>query len=279
MQSTLIHYYQDFMDTDFPLKFELKHKLNLNLNEHAHEYFQICYLTKGSCIHYVQDREIVLVKGDMFAIPPYVPHRLKPYRSQPVEIAQIDFMPIVVEQDDLALDSCYFPKINIPLSSQLIFEQLIHDMKQEHDTKETGYRLLLKADLIRVLVTAFREGNRIETETASFRDADRMLFHQTVSYINEHYTENLQLDDLARMSALSPTYFSYLFKVIQGRPFVQYVNALRISNTMELLRTTDWSITRICLESGFNNASHFNRVFRKETGLSPLQYRKGLRSS
>ena len=103
--------------------------------------------------------------------------------------------------------------------------------------------------------------------------ADRRLFREAVSYIDNHYMERLQLNSMAKLAAMSPTYFSYMFKVLKGLTFVQYVNGLRIKRALDLLRLTDKSVYEIAFESGFNNISHFNRIFKRETGMSPNKYR------
>ena len=99
------------------------------------------------------------------------------------------------------------------------------------------------------------------------------MFREAVSYIDNHYMERLQLNSMAKLAAMSPTYFSYMFKVLKGLTFVQYVNGLRIKRALNLLRLTDKSVYEIAFESGFNNISHFNRIFKRETGMSPNKYR------
>lgn len=85
---------------------------------------------------------------------------------------------------------------------------------------------------------------------------------------------HLHLDEMAKRAAMSPTYFSYMFKVLMGQPFTQYVNDIRIRKALDLLRMSDMSVMEICLETGFNNVSHFTRMFKKITGVSPMKYRK-----
>ena len=72
----------------------------------------------------------------------------------------------------------------------------------------------------------------------------------------------------------SQSYFSYLFKSITSKTFIEYLNQLRILKAMELLKTTDKRVLDICYEVGYNNVNNFNRLFRQQTGTSPLVYRK-----
>ncbi|QGQ98413.1 AraC family transcriptional regulator [Paenibacillus psychroresistens] len=274
MSSHLIYYYQDFMEQEFPFKLAFPNEQSLNQQLHAHEHFQICFLMRGVCLHHVENQVYLMTKGDMLAIPPFVPHRFEPYQEEKVELVQIDFMPIVVDQDEISLETQFFPKINISAINQDLVEQLITSMKREHAQKESGYQLLIKADLIRLLITIFRESNKEAHSVSAQEPQSRRLFNETVRYIEIHYADNLQLEIMAQKAAMSTTYFSYMFKVLKGQPFVQFVNEVRIRKALDLLRLTEMSIQEIGYVTGFNTASHFNRMFKKRIGLSPSKYRQ-----
>jgi len=89
-----------------------------------------------------------------------------------------------------------------------------------------------------------------------------------------HYADHMKLGELAHRAAMSPSYFSYMFKVLMGQPYTQYLNEIRIRKALDLLRLSGLSVMEIAYETGFNNVSHFNRMFRKATGISPLAYRR-----
>jgi AraC-like DNA-binding protein/mannose-6-phosphate isomerase-like protein (cupin superfamily) len=274
MNSHPIYYYRDFMEESFPFKLEFPNEQRLNQSLHAHEHLQICFVMNGACLHHVKEQAYLLVKGDMFVIPPFVPHRLEPYHEEKVEVVQIDFMPIVVNEDEILREAPFFPKFSISSGNQAQIQGLIAHMKEEHARRESGYEQLIKADLIRLLVTIFRETSKLDAAASVNEPPSRRLFYESVQYIEEHYAEELHLNELAQRAAMSPTYFSYMFKVLKGQPFVQYVNEIRIRKALDLLRLTEKSVMEICMETGFNNMSHFNRMFKKATGTSPLKYRQ-----
>lgn len=78
---------------------------------------------------------------------------------------------------------------------------------------------------------------------------------------------------LARQVGLSPGHFSHLFHQETGMTFTRYVQTRRVNEAKHLLQTSDKNITEICFECGFNNLTHFNRVFRSFESKSPRQYR------
>ena len=71
--------------------------------------------------------------------------------------------------------------------------------------------------------------------------------------------------------------FCRYFKKVTGKTFTQFVNEFRIVHATKLLAENPTNITDICFESGFNNFSHFNKLFKKFTGKSPLKYRNEMK--
>ncbi|GLX67789.1 helix-turn-helix domain-containing protein [Paenibacillus glycanilyticus] len=274
MSTYAVYACRDVMDPGFPFKLEYRTEETLNRVPHAHEHFQICYLQRGVCLHYVEDQAYLMSKGDLLAIPPYVPHRLDFYKGEKVNLVQVDFMPIVLDTEDMLAEPPFFPKIRLSGDYQVQVEQLLSRMNDEHLRQEPGYRHLIRADLIRLLVTAFRQSDSLSPPGETSLEDRRPLFYETVRYMEAHYADSLKLEELAQRAAMSPSYFSYMFKVLIGQPFTQYLNDIRIRKALDLLRSTELSVIEISVATGFNNASHFNRMFRKSVGVSPLAYRK-----
>ncbi|MFB3902443.1 MAG: PocR ligand-binding domain-containing protein [Acidobacteriota bacterium] len=102
---------------------------------------------------------------------------------------------------------------------------------------------------------------------------ERVEIDRAKEYIRVHFREPLRLGDVARRAYLSPAYFSHVFRQTTTACFSEYLQQVRIAESAKLLRTTEHSITEIACSVGFNNISHFNRVFRKLVGCSPSQYR------
>lgn len=94
------------------------------------------------------------------------------------------------------------------------------------------------------------------------------------SYMELHCASQLSIGLVANQVSLSESHFCHLFKQETGTSPIQYLNRIRISRAMELLRSTDKSITEIALECGFCNLTHFNRMFRKFADDNPRNYRK-----
>lgn len=97
---------------------------------------------------------------------------------------------------------------------------------------------------------------------------------ELLTYVREHYTEKLSLDELALQFHMSPKYVSRYFKEHFHITFVDYVNYLRLTHAKRLLETTALQVIEIALCSGFPNVSYFIRLFKEKYGCTPLKYRQ-----
>lgn len=94
------------------------------------------------------------------------------------------------------------------------------------------------------------------------------------TYLAEHYMEDLALETVARRFFFSPAYFSSFFKAHTSMTFTEYVLRLRMDKAKEMLRDGKRKISEIALNVGFRDAGYFTRVFKRETGLSPEEFRR-----
>lgn len=93
-------------------------------------------------------------------------------------------------------------------------------------------------------------------------------------YLEEHFSEEITLDDLAVYFGVTPAYCSKLIKDVTDDNFSKLLVRKRIKKAKEFLRETEMHIYEIAESTGYNDVKYFNRVFKKETGVTPIQYRK-----
>lgn len=85
---------------------------------------------------------------------------------------------------------------------------------------------------------------------------------------------SLKIGDIAKMVNMGESAFSHFFQKYTNKSFTQFLIDVRIGHACKLLLDTDDTIKEICFQSGFNNLSNFNRLFRKYRGSTPVEYRK-----
>ena len=100
-----------------------------------------------------------------------------------------------------------------------------------------------------------------------------IIFH----HVRNNFTQQITLDEISEKVSMTVPAFCRYFKKVTGKTFTQFVNEFRIVHATKLLAEKPTSITDICFESGFNNFSHFNKLFKKFTGKSPLKYRNEMK--
>ncbi|MDO5134101.1 MAG: AraC family transcriptional regulator [Eubacteriales bacterium] len=94
------------------------------------------------------------------------------------------------------------------------------------------------------------------------------------SFIDQHFTEPLQIADIAGAVNCSTSFLSHVFKEYTGYAPLQYIHRCRIGQAQTLLISSDYSVAYIASATGFESASYFNRVFRKIVGATPVAYRE-----
>jgi AraC family transcriptional regulator len=99
---------------------------------------------------------------------------------------------------------------------------------------------------------------------------------RVLDYIGDNLTKDISLAELSAVAGMSPHYFSQLFKIRTGYAPHRYVLLQRVDRAKDSLRDPQRSIFEAGLDAGFQNASHFARVFRKITGTTPSRYRSDL---
>jgi len=137
-------------------------------------------------------------------------------------------------------------------------------------------RLLLLIEILGILVEGVKKAKPLaspgyapEVKTWQTERIERVF-----QWITLHYQEPLTQQDAARTANLTPGAFSRFFHRATNRTFVEFVNEIRVGHACRLLMETEHTVSRIAMDSGFQNLSNFNRRFLTLKGVSPKDYRK-----
>jgi AraC-like DNA-binding protein len=125
----------------------------------------------------------------------------------------------------------------------------------------------------RVVVAQLERAVESPTIARQGRSVERAL-----AFMREHVGEQLTLPRVAKIARFAPSHLSRLLLREQGMPFERYLRRLRLERAKHMLTSTPLSVGRIAERSGFKSRTHFQQVFRKETGETPITYRTRTRA-
>ena len=95
----------------------------------------------------------------------------------------------------------------------------------------------------------------------------------TIDYIHQNYSSNLNVDTICRHIKISKNYLCNIFKKETGDSIIMFLNKYRIEKSKNFLKDRSYSILNVAISVGFKDQSYFCRTFKKYTGISPSEYR------
>jgi AraC family transcriptional regulator len=164
------------------------------------------------------------------------------------------------------------------LHDPLVSQMVLTDANQiDHGFMDTMDNILADALSTALAVRILRHDvDRSAIELAPSSGLSRERLQRVRDYIEAHLDNRLTLTDLAGVACLSPYHFSRSFKQAVGVGPQHYVMQRRLERARALMRRTNQPLARIAQESGFSDQSHLTSVFRRETGVTPGQFRAAL---
>lgn len=254
------------------------------LVKHRHTQLEIGYVVSGSGSYSVGNVIHPMEEGDVFVFSSNEFHCITEISSPSMNILTLQFEPRYLfgaSFDSLSsecINLCFTHSDSfqnrIPASEGAALRNILLQIKQELSSRAPEAALLVKSYLNFFLVTLIRSHN-FAGQARSFKRKNLHAIRDAVDYIHLHLSEPIALSNIAEAVHISPSHLSSLFKDFFQVSLWNYIIAKRIDLAISMLLDKDnqANILDIALECGFNNATNFNRAFRKHTGLTPSEYR------
>lgn len=254
---------------------------------HSHPELELVYIKESFGKRIVGNSVTQFVPGDMVFLGSDIPHVWLNDEIYYQEISTLKAKAIVVYfSKDIFGPTFYEQKETQKITN--LFSQAEKGLVITGKTNEKIARKLEKLTSkqnFEIIVGLFEilsilsESNEIEFINNDFylpinneSKSDRLS--DVFDYVKENYREEISLIEIAKVANLTPTSFCRMFKLKTKKSFVEYLNAIRVSNACKLLLETDKGISEIAYECGYKTASNFNQLFKKLTGTTPKEYRK-----
>ena len=151
-----------------------------------------------------------------------------------------------------------------------IYQRLFRTMIQELQLRKPNYEQLLTMLLHQVLLLTDRNSGEEKIKNNYAQNE----VERATNYFNDHHQSDINIEEYAASRNMSTSWFIRNFKQYNGITPLNYILSIRISNAQNLLETTDYAISEISSIVGYDNPLYFSRLFKKQTGMSPREYRK-----
>ena len=169
-------------------------------------------------------------------------------------------------------------KKNLNIKNKFLLKKLEKLLKKvpvlsRETIENSAYLIFSVINYIIEIELRFLKENEITIEE---EEENSKKIEEIKNYIKQNLKENLKLIELAKKVNLSPYYFSRLFKKVTNKNFHEFINNERIEEAKKLLKNTNYPISTIAYDLGFNDSNYFSVVFKKFTGKTPKEYRNTL---
>jgi AraC-like DNA-binding protein len=253
---------------------------------HYHNNFEISFITEGSGKRIVADSIEEFQPGDLVFLGRNLPHvwiadkETRTPSNRTLEMVFLQFTSNILSQQLLVLPefgnvkrAMEFSEKGIQIVDQTLnevseimlqlpylksFERMLHFFRMMDIIGKSDSNISLASD--DYIKKRFKTGDkRIAT------------IHE---YLMKNYREEVNLKKIAELVNMAEGSLCRFFRENMGMTLFEYLNRLKTDFACKLLMDPALSILEVCLDSGFNNLSHFNKQFRSTTGMSPREYRK-----
>ena len=229
--------------------------------------YEIEYITEDGGASYIGNKTYTIKKGGIiFAKPDTIRHTDLPYRCLYIHAA--------IEDETLRSLLQSVPDYFYPTDSDK-FENTFNALFSEAKIQKCKNDIDISILFLEILSLLVKESPTYENDMLS--SAKNMeIINKAINFINDNYTQNISLYDIAHHVHLSKIYFHSFFLRATGETPHEYLISKRISNVKFLLTTTDKAFSEIASSSGFASQAYMTYVFKKKMNCTPMQYKKRL---
>lgn len=259
----------------------------LPVTAHWHYFMEIIFMLKGTAIINCNNEEYILEPGDLILFHPQAVHSIFAASHEPIKYDVLKF-----DINNLHINSSYTPKLssifkgaindpNAPIFlpskafGNFSLDNLLNSCIEEISNKDYGYDIRLQALVSSLLIEILRIWRRdgFDTNNTALMPSDTDSLYTVLQYIDEHSHESLKVEFLAEKCHMSYSYFAKKFHELYGQSCKDYIEFIRLSKVKDLLLFTNFDLNYISQEAGFSDCSHLIRTFKRNTGITPKQFR------
>ena len=271
--------------------FEIFHYRDEYMKEvalHHHDFYEIYFFLSGNVSYNIESRNYLLTPGDLLIISPNELHQpifgpeQQGYERMVLWINQSFLQQFELPGQEISrcFDTTRPEHTNLLRPDGVTREllgYLMNMLQQEMESREFGAELYSMGCLAQILVLINRLAERMGRDTEPRTQTDSVVY-RVLSYINEHYSEDLSLDFLANKFFISKYHLSREFNRLVGTSVYRYIIQKRLVMAKQMMSNGIPSAT-VYQHCGFGDYSNFYRAFKAEYQISPREFVESLRKA
>lgn len=239
---------------------------------HYHDWYELYYITEGSVMYRMKHNNYFIEQGCWIFIPPKTNHK-SIYNSANSTRYLFNFSKDYINTslyqklDQFISHTAFNPSKQTSVYLDDVVNRAYNEFQNPNDFSDEFYKCYLFEIMATLLKSA--EGNPTRDNLNN-----NFIIENTITYINKHFSEKINLQELADINYVTANYLSRLFKQITGITLTEYIQTIRLDHSKTLLKATNEPIALIAEKCGFGDPNYFSYTFKKAESISPLQYRK-----
>ena len=289
MDSFSLHESRQHGSPDFPFSYFFVDETHprYQMPYHWHKEWEIIHVISGE-IHLTLDDAVYTAKaGEVFLVRDGMLHSGIPEQGCVYECFLLDlhrffqFSEPIKKHLRPIYRKCITPQLQYSCDEQPELRHLIGNLSEvcrEHEAdapSDDAFELCVFGFISQFFAMILQQKRYSDQPRDSFQNTLKIdQIKNVLSHIEENFASNLSLENLAAIINMNPRYFCRFFQSIMHISPMAYVVTYRVEKAAELLQNTPLSVLQICMDCGFNDCSHFIKVFKKHKGCTPNQYRK-----
>ncbi len=261
--------------------FSTAHERSNQFRIHHHAECELSAIISGNGIYHSSNRTYKINSGDVFLFSGDEEHCITDIFAE-CEILNIHFVPRLLWVDnDLSLSRIFFArsdkfenKINPQNPMTNILYNTILSIEKELSQRQDGYKSMAKYLLLCAITNIVRNYGYVDNsiDYSAYNNKIKAM-EKALKFIDQNLTQKISLDEIAKISNMSPAYFSSIFKKLNGISLWEYITAKRVDRAIELIKTTDMNKLDIAMDCGLGSSSNFYKAFYHVTGKKPSDFK------
>lgn len=243
------------------------------IDKHFHNRYELLMVLSGKCNFIINNQLFHLDSNDICLIPPEVAHAFIRIDDSHEHIF-LNFTDMYIDKDmSYDIRKLWRAGKYSPLPEDaLYFRKLFDEICSEHDNNQRYNNNYLKTCFDRIFIKMLQTPQQFDFPSNGNTPAEEIS--KVIEHVTNKYKSDISLSEMAKMCHVTPTYFSRLFKKQLGLGFKDFLIHTRLVAARKMLLVSNYSISYVASECGFNDSNYFSVVFKKRFGMSPLEYQK-----